>query len=334
MMFPRIISARACGCWLSGAVSLFLLCGTAAAAEWAPSERISLVTHSSPGTGNELMLREIADVWNKNKFVPKLVSVESVTGSQGEKARRYVITQNSANPHLLAAYTPPSLNSPLLTGSDSGWRKFTPIAMMAYEPMVLLVNADGPYQSLKDLVTAAKDRPKSVLQGGGNYGNSASMAGKILEEAAGVSFSYVPFKGGGDAVLALMGKHIHLILENPAEVVQHVKAGKLKAVAVSERLNMLPDVPTFEEAGYKMTLLKQFRALMAPPGIPAEAARYYVQLLDRTRGTQQWKDYLARNAITDGWMTGAELTAFYEEEEKTYLRLDKAMGLLKEKSKK
>jgi len=334
MMFPRIISARACGWWLSGAVSLFLLCGTAAAAEWAPSERISLVTHSSPGTGNELMLREIADIWNKNKFVPKLVSVESVTGSQGEKARRYVITQNSANPHLLAAYTPPSLNSPLLTGSDSGWRKFTPIAMMAYEPMVLLVNADGPYQSLKDLVTAAKDRPKSVLQGGGNYGNSASMAGKILEEAAGVSFSYVPFKGGGDAVLALMGKHIHLILENPAEVVQHVKAGKLKAVAVSERLNMLPDVPTFEEAGYKMTLLKQFRALMAPPGIPAEAARYYVQLLDRTRGTQQWKDYLARNAITDGWMTGAELTAFYEEEEKTYLRLDKAMGLLKEKIKK
>jgi putative tricarboxylic transport membrane protein len=319
---------------LCGAFLLTLICGNAAAAEWTPSERISLVTHSSPGTGNELMLREIADIWNKNKFVPKLVSVESVTGSQGEKARRYVITQNNANPHLLAAYTPASLNNTILTGSDSGWRKFTPIAMMAYDPLVLLVNADGPYQSLQNLVTAAKEKPKSVLQGGGNYGNSASMAGKILEETAGVSFSYVPFKGGGDAVLALMGKHIHLILENPAEVVQHVKAGKLKALAVSERLNVLPDVPTFEEAGYKLRLLKQFRALMAPPGISAEVTRYYIQLLDRTRGTPQWKDYLTRNAITDGWMTGEELAAFFEQEEKMYLRLDSAMGLLKEKAKK
>ncbi len=333
MTTPRIISAPARGCWLTGAVSLLLLCGAAAAAEWTPTERITLVTHSSPGTGNELMLREIADIWNKNKFVPKLVSVEGVTGSPGEKARRYVITQNSGNPHLLAAYTPASFNNPLLTGADSGWRKFTPIAMLAYDPMVLVVNADGPYKSIKDLLKAAKDKPKSVLQGGGNYGNSASMAGKLLEEAAGVSFSYVPFKGGGDAVLALMGNHIHLILENPSEVEQHVKAGKLRAVAVSEHLSMFPGVPTFEESGLKMRLLKQFRALMGPPGISPDVVHYYVQLLERTRGTPQWKDYLARNAITDGWMTGAELAAFYGEEEKLYLRLDQAMGLQKKKSK-
>jgi putative tricarboxylic transport membrane protein len=82
-----------------------------------------------------------------------------------------------------------------------------------------------------------------------------------------------------------------------------------------------------------MRLLKQFRALMGPPGISPEVVRYYVQLLERTRGTQQWKDYLVKNAITDGWMTGAGLTAFYEQEEKVYLRLDKAMGLHKKKSK-
>ena len=320
------------GRWLAGIAAFGAMCGSAAAAEWTPGDRITLVTHSSPGTGNELMLREIADIWNKNKLAPKLVSVESVTGAQGEKARRYVITQNRGNAHMLAAHTPPSLNVPLLIGSDTGWRQFTPIAMMALDPMVLLVNAEGPYKSLKDLVAAAREKPKHVLQGGGNYGNSASMAGRILEEVAGVSFSFTPFKGGGDAVISLLGKHVHFVIENPAEIAQHVQAGKLKVVAVSTRLELFPDAPTFAEAGYNVRILRQFRSLVAPPGIPPQVSQHYVGLLDRTRGTQQWKDYLKRTALIDSWMTGADLVAFYEQEEKEYLRLDKEMGLMKQKN--
>lgn len=331
MATPRIPVLRADCCRLLSIIALCMLGGGAVAAEWAPSDRITLVTHSGPGTGNELMLREIADIWNKHKLVPKLVSVESVTGAQGEKARRYVITQNRGNPHLLAAYTPPSLNVPLLIDSDTGWRQFTPIAMMGFDALVLVVNADGPYKSLKDMLGAAREKPKQVLQGGGSYGNSASMAGKLLEIAAGASISFVPFKGGGDAVLALLGKHVHFVIENPAEIEQHVKAGKLKVVATSDRLALFPDAPTYAEAGYKVRALKQFRALMAPPGIPPEVVQYYIGLLDRTRGTQQWKDYLQRTALSDGWMTGAQLAAFYAEEEQEYLRLDGEMGLLKKK---
>lgn len=318
---------------LLGAGTAFILAGAALAADWAPTERVTLVTHSSPGTGNELMLREIADIWNKNKLVPKLASVESVTGSQGEKARRYIITENRGNAHVLAAFTPPSLNVPLLIGSDTGWRQFTPVAMMALDPMVLVVNAQGPYQSLKDLIAATKQKPKQVMQGGGNYGNSSSMAGKLLEEAAGVSFSYVPFKGGGTAVLNLLGNHVHFIIENPAEIQQHVEAGKLKVVAVSQPLDLFRGAPTFEEAGVKVKVLKQFRSLMAPPGVAPEVVQGYLRLLERTRGTQQWKDYLKRTALVEHWMTGPELTAFYAEEEKVYEHLDDQMGLRKQMKK-
>jgi len=316
---------------LLGIAAFSTLIGAARAADWTPSDRVTLVTHSSPGTGNELMLREIADIWNKGKFVPKLVSVDSVTGAQGEKARRYVITEHRGNPNLLAAYTPPSLNVPLLIGSDTGWRQFTPVAMMALDPLVVVVNPQGPYLSLKDLIAGARQKPKQVMQGGGSYGNSASMAGRILEEAAGVSFSYVPFKGGGTAVLNLLGQHVHFIVENPAEIAQHVDAGKLKVIAVSQHLAQFPGAPTFEEAGYKVRILKQFRALMAPPGVAPEVVQGYVRLLDRTRGTQQWKDYLKRTAMVDHWMTGGELAAFYAEEEKVYERLDDQMGLRKKK---
>jgi tripartite-type tricarboxylate transporter receptor subunit TctC len=155
------------------------------------------------------------------------------------------------------------------------------------------------------------------------------MAGKLLEEAAGVTFSYTPFKGGGEAVLALLGKHVHFIIENPAEVEQHVKAGKLKVVAVSNHLDLFPDAPTVAETGLKMRVLKQFRSLMAPPAISTEVVQFYLRLLERTRQTQQWKDYLKRTALVENWMTGAELAAYYEQEEREYARLVRDMGLMK-----
>ena len=300
-----------------------------AAAQWVPTERVTMVTHSAPGTGNELMLREIADIWNKNKIVPRQVGVESVTGSQGEKARRYVTMQNKGNPHMLATYTPQSLNLPLLINSETGWRSFTPVAIMAVDPMMLVVNVESPWKSVKDLLDAAKQKPKQILQGGGSYGSSASMTGKLLEEFGGVSFSYTPFRGAGEAIPQLLGKHVHFMMENPAEMAQHVKAGKLRALAATEKLDMLPEVPLFTDVGVTARFPKQFRGVMAPQGISAEALQYWVNALAKVRETPQWKDYVVRTAIVESWTTGAALNAFFEQEEKTYIRLNKEMGLAK-----
>lgn len=300
-----------------------------AAAQWSPTERISFVTHSSAGTGNDLMLREIADIWVKSHLVARQVTVENVTGGRGEKARRYIAQQNRGNTHMLMAYTPASLNQPILANSEFTFKSFTPVAMLAIDPMLLLVHADGPYQSVKELVEAAKQKPRSILQGGGPYGNSASMVGRMLGDFANVEFPYTPFKGGGEAVVALLGKHVQFIVENPAEVEQHVKAGKLRALAASDRLAQFPDVPTLAEAGFNMRLLKQFRAVVAPPGISPQVANHYIALLDRTRNTTQWKDYLKKNALIENWIAGAELARYFEQEEQQYRKLDQQMGLVK-----
>ena len=318
-----------CVSFVAKSIGVIGLTMGAAPAQWAPTERVTMVTHSAPGTGNELMLREIAGIWNKNKIVSRQVGVESVTGSQGEKARRYVAIQNKGNPHMLAAYTPQSLNLPLLINSETGWRIFLPIAMMAVDPMLLVVNAESPWMSVKDLLEAAKQKPKQILQGGGSYGSSASMTGKLLEEFGGVAFSYTPFRGAGEAIPQLLGKHVHFMMENPAEMTQHVKSGKLRALAATEKLQILPDVPLFSDAGVTVRFPKQFRGVMAPQGIPPEAAQYWVQALSRVRDTEQWKDYVARTALVDSWTTGAALVAFFEQEEKTYIRLNREMGLTK-----
>lgn len=313
-------------------VALFSI-GTlpAHAAQWTPRERIVFVSHSSAGTGNDLMLREIADIWTKNKFVPTLITVENVTGGRSEKARRYVADQNRGNSHMVLAYTPASLNQAILGASEYTFRRFTPLAMLAIDPVLLVTNAEYPYKSLKDLVEAARQKPKSVLQGGGPYGNSAAMAGHLLQDHAKVQFSYTPFKGGGEAVVALLGKHVQFIIENPGEVEQHVKAGKMRALAASDKLAEFPSVPTFAEAGYPMHTLKQFRAIMAPPEIPAEAAQHYIALLERTQATPQWKEYVKKNALVEQWVSGPELSRYLEQEEAVYRKLDERMGLLKKK---
>lgn len=316
--------------WIIGAA--VLACGIApwaGAAQWTPKERIVFVSHSSAGTGNDLMLREIADIWTKNKFAPTLITVENVTGGRSEKARRYVAQQNQGNAHMLLAYTPASLNQAILGNSEYTFRRFTPIAMLAIDPVLLVASAESPYRNLKDLIEAARQKPKSVLQGGGPYGNSAAMAGHLLQDHAKVQFSYTPFKGGGEAVVALLGNHVQFIIENPGEVEQHVRAGKMKALAASDKLTEFPQVPTFAEAGYPMRTLKQFRAIVAPPGIPAEAAQHYVALLERTRATPQWKGYVKKNAMVEQWLAGAELAKYLEQEEAVYRKLDEQMGLLK-----
>src|SRR5687768_15755095 len=102
----------------------------AQAAQFTPRERIVFISHSSAGTGNDLMLREIAEIWTKNKFVPTLITVENITGGRSEKARRYVAEQNRGNPHMLLAYTPASLNQAILGESEYTFRRFTPLAML------------------------------------------------------------------------------------------------------------------------------------------------------------------------------------------------------------
>jgi putative tricarboxylic transport membrane protein len=263
--------------------------------------------------------------------VNKLINVENVAGAQGEKARRYVAVQNKGNPHMLFAFSPAVVNTPLLLGSEITAKSFTPIAVLALDVSALVVHAESPYKSLADLITAAKQNPKKIVYGGGPYGSSGSMAGSMLAAHAGVQFSYTPFKGGGEAVLRLLGKHIDFMMANPGEITQHVKAGTLRVLAVSEPTEIASSAPTFAKAGYDFKPMAQFRGVVAPPAIGTDVQEFYIKTLGRMRETPEWQQYLKNDSLNDAWITGAELGAFIDQAEKTYLKVSKEMGLLKKK---
>lgn len=321
----RHAAALLCCVWMSALAAVL----PAGAAEWQPSERITLLTHAGPGAGVDIFLRQIAEIWTRHKVFPTQVTVENLTGGRGDKARRYVVQQNKGNHHLLVGFTPQMVNSPILTKSDINVRSFTPVAMMVVEPMALFVHADTPYKSLRDLIEAARQKPKSVLQGGGAFGGPPSLMGKMMAEEAKVEFSYTPFKSSAEAVVALLGKHVHFMMEQPSEANQHVKAGKLRPLAASVPLALYPDLPTFASLGYGFRILAQFRGVMAPPGIAPEVAAYYISALDRARKTGEWRTYVKNNELLERWIVGRELEAFLLDEENVYRKLNKELGLVK-----
>lgn len=312
--------------WAPLAAVLSAMVAGAHAAEWTPGERVTLVTHAGPGAGIDMFLRQLVTAWEKNKLVPQRLMVENMTGGRGDRARRHVAVQNRGNNHMLIGFTPQMIVGPIAANSDVTVKSFTPVAILVVEPMVMYINAESPWKSVKDLVEAARQKPKAVLQGGGGFGAPPSIAGRELAREAGVEISYTPFKSSAEAVVALLGKHIHFVLEQPSEADQHVKAGKLRPIATVYRSELYPDLPTFSSLGYKFRVLKQFRGVMAPPGMSPEAVKYYVGLLERTRRTSEWKQYVKHSELVEEWIAGAELAAFIDSEEKLYARIMTEIG--------
>lgn len=314
--------------WL--ALAMAVAAQSAAGAPWRPTDTVTLISHSSPGTGNDLMLRQIANIWQKYKLVGQQVVVENMTGGRGAKARRFVSRQNRGNGNVLLVLTPQTINQPILHGTEKRISKaFTPIAILNSAPALVAVNASAPYRSLKDLIDAAKAKPKSVLQGGGSFGNSASILGHTLAKAAGVEFTYVPFKGAGTAIEQLLGSHVDFVIENPSELHPLVAGGKLRVLAATEPMDLFPGVPTFAQAGYKFHILTQFLGILGPPGIGRNVVNFYLDALKRARETPEWKQYVKNGALVDEFLVGAKLKNYIEEEEDHYARVDREMGLLK-----
>jgi len=152
-------------------------------------------------------------------------------------------------------------------------KDFAPIGRVGYAPVVLVVPADSPLKSLKDLIAAAKAKPGSLTYASAGNGSSNHLAGELFKSAAGIDALHVPYKGGAPALTDLLGGRISFMLLNPVEVLPHVKAQKLRALAVAsdKRLGILPDAPTMSEAGLAGFEASVWWGFVAPAKTPRDA---------------------------------------------------------------
>ena len=234
----------------------------AALAAWAvlaqaqdyPSKPITMVNPFPPGGVVDVVGRPLAAVMEKSLRQP--VIMVGKTGAGGAVGFAYAAKAPADGYTILMGLSSISIFpvSDRINGKTPPYelKEFAPIALVTADPTVLVVRTDGPYKSVKDFVDAAKANPGKINYSSSGVYGTLHVAMEIFANAAGIKLFHVPYQGGGPAVTALLGGQVQALASGPAPAIGQIKAGKMRALASwgTERLALMPDVPTFKELGY------------------------------------------------------------------------------------
>ena len=305
---------------------LTLTFGQSANAGWEPDKEVEIVAHAKETSSTVAFARSVIKVIEQENLLPNGVKLTIIRGARGGKARNYVLNKNK-DPHVLQVLTPSQINNVILTGQEVGYQNAKGISALVVSPLLLTVNADSEYKSLNDIIKKAKANPGKVVQGGGDFGQVASLVGKMMAEEKGVDITYTPFDDEG--VLQLLGGHIDFILENPGQVFKFVKAGKMRILASSVKLPSMPEVPTFKKAGYKGTMLAQYRGLWFSNENSNAQANFYSKLMKKVAKTQTFQDYVSKNNLAPISIHQSKLDKMLSDEHAAYFKLSTELNLIK-----
>ena len=246
-----------------------LLAGTVFAQEAWPARPVRFVVPSSPGGGTDTYARLLAQALTdslKRQFV-----VENKPGASGNIGADIVAKSApdgytfllSANPALTVN---PSLYKNLAYNVE---RDFVPVARGVVAPQVIVVGSSVPAKTMAEFVALAKREPGRLAYGSAGSGSTTYLGVRQLEETAGTKFLHIPYKGMGHAYQDLLGGQIKFMFPDVASVLGHIKSGKAVPLAVTERTELLPGVPTLAEAGLSGVDATSSFSVVAPTGTPA-----------------------------------------------------------------
>jgi putative tricarboxylic transport membrane protein len=289
-----------------------------AQAEWKPTRPVEVIVHTGPGGGSDLLARAVAAMMEKEKLLPVRMQVVNKPGGNGAVAAA-AIAEKKDDPHTLGFITSVWIASALTTSEAKiTVHDLKPIAQLLLEPAVFAVRADSPYRTLKEFIDAAKAKPGQLKQSGGSLTSRDNIIRQTLQHATGAKWAFVSFQGGGERLAALLGGHVDIMVIEPQEAGEQVRAGKLRVLAqlTEKRLPGYPDAPTLKEAGFDVTPTPQIRAVVAPPAMPADAAAYWEGRFAKLRETPSWKKYVHDNQLEESFLPGAELRKSMVEIEK------------------
>ena len=297
-------------------VAALLACSNAVLAQgFTPTRPVEAVVHTGPGGGSDLLARAVALMIEKEKLLPVRLQVVNKTGGGGAVAAAY-LAEKKGEAHTIGFFTGVWLTNPLTSAEAKVTLKdLTPVARLVLEPALIAVKADAPYKTLADFVNAAKQKPGELKQSGGSITSRDNVVRQQLQKAGGARWQFISFPGGGERIAALLGGHVNMMVIEPAEAGEHIRAGNMRVLAqvTESRLAAFPNVPTLKEAGFNVTPVPQVRGVVAPPGIPRENVAYWEGVFRKLTQTESWKKFLADNQFEDGYQNAAELSKFYDE---------------------
>ena len=308
------------------------------AAAWEPTRNVEFIVPAGTGGGADQMARMIQGIVAKHNLMKQTMVVVNKAGGAGGEGF-LDIKGAKANPNKLVITLSNLFTTPLATGIPFSWKDMTPVAMLALDEFVLWVNADSPYKTVQEYVAAIKAAPDGQFKMGGTGSKQEDQIITVaLEKAIGKKMTYVPYKGGGEVAVQLVGKHIDSTVNNPIEAVAQWRAGKLRPLCVFDA-KALPytdkvagdkswaDIPTCKSQGLNIEYV-MLRGVFMPAGVPKDAVDFYVELFKKVRATPEWAQLMRDGAFNQSFMTGADYAKWVENEEKRHRDLMKEAGFL------
>src|SRR3954452_4511702 len=319
----------------AGAAALAISMPVSAA--WEPTRPVEFIVPAGTGGGADQMARVIQGIVTKHQLMKQSMVVINKSGGAGGEGFLDV-KGNKGNPHKLVITLSNLFTTPLGTGIPFSWKDLTPVAMMALDEFVLWVPADTPYKTAQDYVAAAKATPGAMKMGGTGSKQEDQIITVAIEKATGAKFTYIPYKGGGEVAVQLVGNHIDSTVNNPIEAVAQWRGGKLRPLCLFDAQPMAydeqivdgkswKDIPTCKSQGLDIEYL-MLRGIFMSPRATKDQVEYYIELFKKVRATPEWQDFMKSGAFNTTFLTGADYAKWVEVEEKRHEVLMKDAGFL------
>lgn len=286
------------------------LLGVAAAQAQAPypASRVTLVTHSSPGGGTDLFLREISQVLQP--LMKTSFAVENIRGGSGATAVAHV-AGGKPDGSIFYGTTPTYIQTTLLSKPKVGYDGLDPVAIVFIDPEVLYTRTESPHKTLADVVNFAKANPGKGRWGASNPASLERLAMERLARTAGVKAAIVPHEGGGDQMIGVLNGTYDIGIGEIQELKAQLDAGKIRLLAVlnEKRLDGLPNLPTAKEQGFNVVVTK-FRGIAAPKGLSDDIAKAWEEALRKALADPAYKAAYTKENLIPALMGREEARKF------------------------
>ena len=309
-----------------------------ARAAWEPTKPVEFVVPAGTGGGADQMARLIQGIVVKHKLMKESMVVVNKSGGAGAEGF-LAVKEAKGDPHKIIITLSNLFTTPMATGVPFSWKDMTPVSMMALDQFVLWIKADEPYKNATEYIAAVKAAgPNKFKMGGTGSKQEDQIITVGLEKATGTKFIYVPYKGGGEVAVQLVGGHINSTVNNPIEAVAQWRAGALRPLCVFDDTRMpykekitdkqsWNDIPTCKEAGVPTDYV-MLRGIFMAPGVTAEQTAYYVDLMKKVRETPDWKEYMEKGAFNTTTMSGTDYVKWLSNAEILHRQLMTEAGFL------
>src|SRR3954451_20451922 len=298
---------------LLGAAMLVAAVVPVSAQQFKPTRTIEFVVHGGPGSGNDVFARKLSTIIDQEKLLPVRMQVINKPGGGSTTAAAYVVSKKN-DPHVIACFTNIWLIDPMVQeAATNKLVDMSPIARLVVEPALVVVRADSQIKTLKEFIDAAKAKPGALKMSGGSITSRENTVRQLLMQLTGVRWAFISFPSGGERIAALLGGHVDMMIVDPSEAGEQVRAGKLRVIAqVNERrLPGFPDIPTVKEADFDIPNVPQMRGVVGAPGMSAETITFYEELFLNASKTASWQKFVSDSQLDDDFVKAADLKPFF-----------------------